>query len=236
MAIEISSIKPLAEAATAALGNPVKDSLRDIWALTIGDRIASWRLENAAKLFAKVNEEIKKHGLKLNDSVPESYFVNWFDEATKQDDESIQTLFSRLLAKALSDDDGRSDLRHLKILGQITPKDAQIFQYFFDNCNGYHTMKESDLVDSISKSFGDEYFESLDNLIATGLLSKDVYIHNELKDISYKSHYGDDTYITEITDIIDYLRDLHNSLIPIYEINATSIGLSFYKACQPIGE
>ena len=113
MAVDVTKMiepaKQLVEPFTATLG--------DAWAAVIGDRVAAWRLKNAAALQIKVNEEVAKLGLKLDrPKIPERYAFAWFDEATKQDQPEIQDLFARLLAKAAAGEKGALDRRHLEII------------------------------------------------------------------------------------------------------------------------
>ena len=61
MAIDVTQI---IEPTRRALG-PVGASLSDAWSAVIGDRIAAWRLKNAASLQVAVNEEIAKRELQL---------------------------------------------------------------------------------------------------------------------------------------------------------------------------
>jgi hypothetical protein len=117
-------IKPVQDALT-----PVGNTLSDTWQFVLGDRIAAWRLTNAAKIQLKVNEQVKALGLTLNAAkIPERYAFAWFDEATKQDEDEIQTLFAKLLAKASTGDEDALDRRLIGILGQLTPYDAKAFK------------------------------------------------------------------------------------------------------------
>lgn len=112
---------------------PVAGTLGDTWQALIGDRVAAWRLENAISTYKHLREEVKKEGLRLNASkIPERYAFAWFEEATKQDEPEIQILFARLLARASAGDEHASDRRHLAVLNQMTPSDAQIFKRLFD--------------------------------------------------------------------------------------------------------
>src|SRR5690348_12161487 len=88
------------------LVEPISATLSETWAAVIGDRVAAWRLKNAAALQLKVNEEVGKLGLQLDRSkIPERYAFAWFEEATKQDEPEIQELFARLLAQAAAGND-----------------------------------------------------------------------------------------------------------------------------------
>jgi hypothetical protein len=107
---------------------PVAGSVSETWAAIIGDKIANWRLVNAAKLQLKVQREFKKLGLEPNtDKIPERYAITWFEEASKQDEDEIQDLFARLLARAASGDDDALDRRNIEIVSKLTPNDAALF-------------------------------------------------------------------------------------------------------------
>lgn len=117
------------------LARPMVATLSDTWAAVIGDRVAAWRLKNAAALQLKVNEEVGKLGLKLDRSkIPERYAFSWFDEATKQDEPEIQGLFARLLARAAAGDEDALDRRHLEVLSRLTPTDAAVLQRIVAKC------------------------------------------------------------------------------------------------------
>jgi hypothetical protein len=123
MAIDVTKmIEPAKE-----LAQPVAATLSDTWAAVIGDRVAAWRLKNAAALQLKVNEEVGKLGLQFDRSkIPERYAFSWFEEATKQDEPEIQELFARLLARAAAGDEDALDRRHLELLSRFTPMEAKL--------------------------------------------------------------------------------------------------------------
>ena len=106
----------------------VSGTLSEAWGAIIGDRIATWRLRNAAKIQLKVQKEFEKLGLKPNvDKIPERYAITWFEEASKQDEDDIQDLFARLLARAAAGDNDALDRRNIEIISKLTPNDAALF-------------------------------------------------------------------------------------------------------------
>lgn len=119
----------IVKASASIIGSkPVAESLSEAWAAVVGDRIANWRLINIAKQQAKVKEEFKKLGLKPNiDKIPERYAITWFEEASKQDEEDIQELFARLLARAAAGEVDALDRRNIEIVSKLTPNDAALF-------------------------------------------------------------------------------------------------------------
>jgi hypothetical protein len=119
------------EVAKAIIGAPA-NSIADIYGVVLGDRIANWRLTNVIRAHAKVQAEAEKAGLKmLATKIPERFAYSWFEEVSRQDDDDLQTLFARLLARAA---DGRigADERLVRMLSLMTPPDALVFQAFFE--------------------------------------------------------------------------------------------------------
>ena len=116
-------IKPVQDALT-----PVGNTLSDAWQIVLGDRIAAWRLTNAAKIQVKVRQQLSALGMQANAAkIPERYAAEWFEEATKQDEDDIQELFAKLLAKASGGDQDALDRRHVGLITQLTPIDANVF-------------------------------------------------------------------------------------------------------------
>lgn len=128
MAVGITEIMaPAVKAMT-----PIGTTLSDTWSALVGDRVSAWRLKNAAALQAAVAVQVKSLGLRIDRSkVPERYAINWFEEATKQDEPAIQEMFARLLARAASGDNDALDRRHLDVITKLTPLDAKTFEWFF---------------------------------------------------------------------------------------------------------
>ena len=97
--------------------NAVAGSLTDAWQAILGDYIATWRLTNAAKTQVKAQKKFKELGLRPNiDRIPERYAITWFEEASKQDEDEIQELFARLLARAAAGNEDALDRRNLEIV------------------------------------------------------------------------------------------------------------------------
>lgn len=176
-----------------ASSDAVGGALSDAWAVILGDRIAAWRLTNAAKIQIKVKKEFDRLGLKpQNDRIPERYAITWFEEASKQDEDEIQDLFARLLAQAAAGNEAALDRRNIEIVSKLTPNDAALFQelaeggwggrrvadtYFWEEDRHFlnaHPTK----VDS--KKFG----RSIEHLTIVGILSRLVRSEEKLNDRS----------------------------------------------------
>jgi hypothetical protein len=155
--------------------------LADAWQAVLGDKIAVYRLVNAAKLQHKTHAELAKLGLQLNKAnVPDRYAFTWFDEATKHD-EDIQDIFAKLLAQAASGNPDALDRRHLEVVSKLTPNDAKAFDQLYSGLK-WHFYPEirpllarwetrflTGMIDHIVASERDKTVEYLVNV---GLLSR----------------------------------------------------------------
>lgn len=174
--VEIASIVQTGFGAVAG----VALSLNDTWQAVVGDRIAVWRLTNAAKLQQKVKDELAAAGVKLDASrVPDRYAFAWFEEATKQDEDEIQNLFARLIAQAAAGNEDASDRRHLEIVSRLTPPDAMAFQAmyreadhakFSDQMFARTRWRPDILRASLERIIGNRTNTTIEHLINIGLL------------------------------------------------------------------
>jgi len=209
MALDVTKI---VETARQAL-TPVGSSLSDTWAALIGDRVTNWRLINAAALQAKVTAEIAALGLKIDRTkIPERFAIAWFEEATKQDEPDIQELFARLLVRAAAGDEDAADRRHLEILTRLTPKDAEVFHWYFakerPDAQGYST--EYLVWGNVRSELGEDAWMSVEHLLVLGVLERrfDVVTHEA-------GFSGKDSWSAS------------SDLAP------TERGMSLYRACKP---
>lgn len=227
MAIDITR---MIEPARQALA-PVGSSLSDAWSAVIGDRIAAWRLKNAADLQVAVNREVRKLGLKLNHSkIPERYAFAWFEEATKQDEPEIQELFARLLAKASAGDKDASDRRHLEIVSRLTPLDAKVFELLFGpkSVAGEPSWEEYDAWKAIKEELGEDAALSLEHLLSLGILERTYMI----------VHDGSMSSIRAVDDMDlrgrDFLKRVTSAMTVMAELEPTGMGISLWSACAPL--
>lgn len=170
---------------------PVAESLSDAWQGVVGDRVAAWRLKNAAKIQIKVREELDRLGLSLNLAhIPERYAFSWFEEATKQDEPEIQELFARLLARAAAGDADSADRRLLEIVSKLTPDDARMSQFFFDGSANRTMSKEGNRLEDVEideyelfkivrESYGKDSWRSIEHLISLGVLERRMAIDKD---------------------------------------------------------
>ena len=129
MTIDPTAIVKFAENAV----QPTLGTLSDAWQALVGDRIAAWRLTNAAKIQKHVEIELRNLGVALDRAkIPDRYAFSWFEKASEQDEPEIQTLFARLLAEAMNSNEDSLDRRNLELLGKFTPREAETFQWVID--------------------------------------------------------------------------------------------------------
>ena len=167
------------------VAKPLTDTLSDAWLAVVGDRVAAWRLKNAAKLQIKVRSELGRLGVTLSQAhIPERYAFSWFEEATKQDEPEIQELFARLLAKAAAGDPSARDRRLLEIVSHLTPPDAAVMQYFYVDSDAKRMLSketeeitdveidEYELFKALNDQYGRERWQSIEHLTAMGVIEK----------------------------------------------------------------
>jgi hypothetical protein len=207
---------------------PVKATLSEAWAAVIGDRVAAWRLKNAAALQASVLAEAKKVGLELDRSkISERYALAWFEEATKQDEPEIQELFARLLARAAAGDEDASDRRHLEILTRMTPMDAKALEWIVRESGfppRYPSMGELEAWKGLRDDLGEKASLSLEHLMTLGVFERQF----SLKHDGYISQW--DT-IEPGTRLNRLIKELEDNLALAHEVTATERGMSLIKAC-----
>lgn len=110
-------------------GKAVSNTLADVWQGIVGDKVAAWRLSNAAEISRKLSATIAKTGQQVDVSrVPDSYAFGWFEEATKQDQPEIQLLFAKLLLNAMDGNAEALQRRNIEIVSRMSPEDAKALE------------------------------------------------------------------------------------------------------------
>lgn len=200
---------------------PVAGSISETWAAIIGDRIANWRLVNAAKLQLKVQEEFKKLGLEPNtDKIPERYAITWFEEASKQDEDEIQDLFARLLARAAAGDDDALDRRNIEIVSKLTPNDAALFLEMAAGGWGarrlpgrLHWIETGKFFStSHTKVDAEKFGRSYEHLITLGLLSRQTKSEEKVNDRSLTRGPRIQTIVSNVVILSDTGRSVYEAV------------------------
>lgn len=155
----------------------VSATLSDGWNAVIGDRVAAWRLTNAARLQVKVRAELEARNLTLNsEKIPERYAISWFEYATRTDDDEILEIFAKLLARAAEGDDESRQVYLLEIVSRMTPEDAKVFNFIARYESGdladlrKHEWDEGTLFDNLKEGLGEYFVGSIERMVAIGLL------------------------------------------------------------------
>ncbi len=224
MTIDITKMIEPAKAVLAPAGG----TLGEAWAAVLGDRIAAWRLRNAAALQIQVNRELQKMGLRVDRSrIPERYAIAWFEEATKQDEPEIQALFARLLAKAAAGDPDAADRRLVEIVGRLTPIDAQVLRWLFDLAGPpprHLQIAEWEAWRAAKASFGEAATLSIEHVVVLGIFERQFSLKQEGGLSSW--HTVEAGY--PVSRLVD---EISGDMTIVPDLSASTIGLSLYAAC-----
>lgn len=137
-----SELVPIVRAATPKeIKSAVGNSLADVWQALIGDRVSSFRLQNAAKLSSKLDKILRERGHTVDwERVPDRFAVSWFEHATNEDDSEIQDLFAQLLANAAEGCDSALKRKNVEIVASLSSSDARLLRAI----NGIYREKIAD--------------------------------------------------------------------------------------------
>lgn len=214
------------------LAEPLTNSLSDAWSAVLGDKIAAWRLRNAAATQVKLHDELKRMGVSLNHAkIPERYAFAWFDEATKQDEPEIQELFARLLAKAAAGDKDAGDRRNLEMLTSLTPTDAKIMDWAFgkfDLDDRANEIPEHELWQSALETLGNDAPTSLEHIVTLGILERRYHAVGA-------SAFSMPWMVSDRVKPAGPSFGVSEPMISIQtSVGATFRGSSLYYACSPL--
>ena len=125
---------PIVQAATPKeLTSAVGSSLADVWQALVGDRIGAYRLTHAAAISEKLRAKLGEQGRKVDWSkVPDRYAVSWFEQATKEDEASLQELFATLLQHAAQGNRDALERRNVDLVGRLSPSDARLLLAIYE--------------------------------------------------------------------------------------------------------
>jgi len=112
---------------------PIGNTAADAWGAWVGDRVQAYRLRNQLELRKRTIETASRLGLSFDAKrLSDKFAFEWIEESSKHDDETIQQMFATLLIKAADADSATDpDPRHVGMLSQLTPADAQLFARLF---------------------------------------------------------------------------------------------------------
>lgn len=201
----------------------IRGTLSEAWQALLGDRIATWRLLNAARTQVKVQKEFDRLCLRQNiDRIPERYAITWFEEASKQDEDEIQDLFARLLAQAAAENRDALDRRNLEIVSRLTPNDAALFDELargrwgarrIGNTFGWYEG-QTQYTRQPTKVDTEEFARSFEHLITAGILSRYTQSEERLNDRSLTMGPRIQTIVKNIVVLTETGKSLHRALNP----------------------
>jgi len=245
-----AELVPIVKAAAAsvsegATGKPLREAfgntLADVWQGIVGDRIATWRLKNAAAISRKLTQKLSETGLKVDTAkVSERYAFTWFEEASKQDQPEIQDLFASLLSNAARGNEEALEQRNLEIVSRLTPKDAQLFRIILEKLERRGTLFGPEVVtfrwhefrflEIAKRDYGFDDHIALENLVRLGVVSRDLELDTTLLE-EHIEKVGKAISVQSTKDLPEYIW---SNLVEVrYILTLSLTGYSLAKAISP---
>ena len=126
-------VKPVTDA-TEPVAKAMGGTLADFWQGVLGDRVAAWRIRNAASVDQKLRADLASKGLELDTAnLPEGMAFRWFQRATEADEPEIQDLFAKLLANAANGNEDALRKRNIDLVSNLTPDDARLVEFIAES-------------------------------------------------------------------------------------------------------
>lgn len=236
----------LAQAGSAAkpLSGAVGTTLADVWQGIVGDRVAAWRVNNAAGVNKKLMSHVAEKGLTLDYSrIPAGFAFTWFEEATKHEEPEIQELFAKLLAHAAMGNEEALKRRNLDIVGRFSPSEARLVQVIIDRVHYDLKQVKRSSSEVINWSINPSELEGVyvkhkvipdllpvENLVNIGVLSENRTYHLNHRELSRKVK-GLIERVTGQSD--DPHWELYFDLDEGFEYSLTLTGKSLLRALDP---
>lgn len=241
---------PIVKAATESVrsgetGKPLREAvgstLADVWQGIVGDRVAAWRMKNAAAISAKLTDKLARTGVKIDTArVSERYAFTWFEEASKQDQPEIQDLFATLLANAAGGNEEALEQRNLEIVSRMAPKDAQLLRIVLDKLERRGTLfgpeivtfrwREARFLEIAKRDYGFDDYISVENLIRLGVVDRDL----ELDTAALEDHIDKVSAAIEMQSAADLPDLLWRDLVEVKHVLTLSLtGYSLARAISP---
>jgi hypothetical protein len=109
----------------------VMDTVSDVFGGLVGDAVREWRTRNLISRLARTAEILKAMGVSLDraKALPMGEAYAMFEEASKQDDETVAEMWSALLANAMHPDlDVKIEPAFVATLKIMGPLEAKVFR------------------------------------------------------------------------------------------------------------
>lgn len=252
MSEQLFPIVKAANEAIAQVGNTARPfsgavgaTLADVWQGIVGDRVAAWRVNNAAGVNKKLMAHVAEKGLTLDYSrIPAGFAFTWFEEATRHEEPEIQELFAKILAHAAMGNEEALKRRNLDIVGRFSPSEAKLVQVIIDRV--HHDLKniKRRSAEVINWSVNPSELEGVyvkhkiipdllpvENLVNIGVLSENRTYHLDHEELSRR-----------VTGLIEQVMGqsddpywgLYFELNEGFEYTLTLTGKSLLRALDPL--
>ncbi|MBX7456915.1 hypothetical protein K3152_01525 [Qipengyuania sp. 1NDH17] len=230
-AINSETVKPLRSA--------VGGTLSEVWQAIVGDKVAAWRVENAAEISRKLVSKLEAKGLKLDkDKVSAKYAFTWFEEASKQDQSTVQDLFATILANAVDGNEDALQERNLEVIAKFSPPSARLFQIVKDRMQTHQSIlgdgevisfkfRERQFIDLLQREYEFDDLLALDDLMRLGVIERRLVLDNS----ALESHLDELKTALE-SGQADRLRNsmFFDMVEPYYDLTLSRLGWSLARA------
>jgi hypothetical protein len=240
---------PFGTLINAFSSSPLAKSAGEVWMSVVGDRIAAYRVRNAATLATKVQTELLKKGVSLKaEKLPEDCFLAWFETAAKSNDDTIQSMFARLLVNASQEDAGKAlENRVLETVSRMTSASALVIDTIysdvpFPDVEVYSYVRSLSYPNSLDETLlgwpsdwaetmishrhpGIDVRDALEHLASLGIIRFEEKLQRENPYTPYNDPYNKDRPI-------DYDRIVMSRVKPREHILPTKFGAAVRKFTQ----
>ena len=100
----------------------------------LGDQIASWRFQNAVRVFRKTEQFAKENNVSVN-LVPSKFLQQFIDGSSLEEDINMQDMWANLLLSK-SQDENAVNILYVNILKSLEPLEATFLDGAFRGSNG----------------------------------------------------------------------------------------------------
>lgn len=197
----------------------------NLFGAVIGDRVKEWRTRNLMEMAAKTAKKMEELGVSLDKTrgLPMLEYYSIFEEASKQDDPSVQDLWAGLLASRMSPEHaGNFDRQTAQILSAMNGVEARVLHFVHESSEIEKAMDmkmptyDQKRAEQDPKAYGEEM-----NAIRLALLDE---LWSRVRTV-YKDYFSDvaPERVSEATGSL-HLKELlysREAVISNHELNKT---------------
>jgi hypothetical protein len=206
--------------------NAIPDFLRDRVGI-LNDTAKLDRLKNFIKISLKAKEELKDYDVEIK-PLPLKETIQFSEAASLETDETLQDLYSKLLASSLIDSTNASIF--ISIIKELTPNDAKVIQYYYKVISKY---KYADSYEAYILNIRNDVFNGNDE--AT-YLSIDNLLRQRI--VTYLKYRKPDAYNPPVQGFVEAPLSIAFTTYSQYEdkkaLDVTPLGKAFILACNEV--